>query len=50
MENTVISDYKTGAAGNEKVSATLVFGIKRIIEAYQEMSSLVMFLAHSPLR
>ena len=43
MENTVISDYKTGAAGNEKLSDTLVFGIKRIIEAYQEMSSLVMF-------
>ena len=45
-----MSDYKTGAADNEKLSATLVFGIKRIIEAYQEISSLVMFFAHSPLR
>lgn len=45
-----MSDYKTGAAGNEKLSATPVLGIKRIIEAYQEISSLVMFFAHSPLR
>ena len=45
-----MSDYKTGAAGNEKLSVIPVLGIKRIIEAYQEISSLVIFFAHSPLR
>ena len=49
-EKTVISDYKAGAAGNEKLSVAPVFGIKWIIEACQEISSLVMFFAHSPLR